>query len=63
MENWRTIQAISTYYVASAVRKTRQDQRGSITLEKAILIGFFVALAIALTVTVGALYNKYASKI
>lgn len=63
MTNLKTAQAITSYYVGQTLRRMRQDERGTNTMEIVIIAaGILVACLFAVGVIV-ALIHKYAAKI
>lgn len=63
MTNLKTVQSVTSYYVGQTLRRMRQDQRGTNTMEMVIIVaGILVACLFAVGVIV-ALIHKYAGKI
>lgn len=63
MTNLKAVQAVTSYYVGQTLRRMRQDQRGTNTMEMVIIVaGILVACLFAVGVIV-ALIHKYADKI
>lgn len=58
------VRARTTYDTAIArLEDERRDERGLTTIEYAVILGVVIAIAIAFTVILNAVYQKYAAKV
>lgn len=63
MTNLKTVQAITSYYVGLTLRRMRQDERGTNTMEMVIIVAGILVVCLFAVGVIVALIRKYASKI